>query len=143
MFKQVLLALCVLATVALADEMKANSCMCNIMIHDGPEGKNMLPNVFKNEMKIEKCDDANLEMCKKFCLDTEKEKTNGDLSAESKTKGKNYGTLLCEKIGVDMEKKTLSMTAKAMCTDKTMKESDIGIQYKNVLSCKDKIFVKE
>lgn len=88
-----------------------------------------------------------LEECKKFCINTEKEKTNGDLTKESKSvKGKNYGQLLCESVNggkpLNLEKKTLTMEAQIRCVDNSTKKIDTTVVLKDQLTCKDGKFVK-
>ena len=55
--------------VAQADEVK-NCCMCHVRMEGEPTGKDLIMDVFKNDLKIEACNDVSLENCKKFCLDT-------------------------------------------------------------------------
>lgn len=123
--------------------------MCNVIIKDAPAGlNNTIPNAFKNEVPaiISSCDDKGLNECKTFCINTEKEKTNGDLSKESKSvKGKNYGQLLCESLNsgkVNLEKKSLTMEANIKCVDNTIKKIDTAVVLKDQLTCKDGKFVK-
>ena len=124
-------------------------CLCNILIKDLPAGQNnTIPDAFKNEQAILTCDDKGLEECRKFCINTEKEKTNGDLTKESKSvKGKNYGQLLCEAMNnqkaLNVDKKTLALEAQLRCIDGTTnKKIDTGVTLKDQLTCKDQKFVK-
>ena len=123
-------------------------CLCNILIKDLPAGQNnTIPDAFKNEQVIATCDEKGLEECKKFCVNTEKEKTNGDLTKESKSvKGKNYGQLLCETMNngkpLNIDKKTLTLEAQIRCVDNTAKKVDTGVVLKDQLTCKEQKFVK-
>jgi len=137
-----LIALAVSAYAADEPTKLMNRCMCNVMVIDGPAGKDMVENAFKNDLEIKMCDDKHMQMCKDFCEKTEKEKTNGDLSVESKISKKIYGDMLCERLGTDMMKKSLKMMAKVACTDQTMKEMDTGVQYNDVLTCKGGKYIK-
>ena len=123
-------------------------CLCNILIKDLAAGQNnSIPDAFKNAQVIASCDDKGLDECKKFCINTEKEKTNGDLSKESKSvKGKNYGQLLCETMNngkpLNLEKKSLALAAQIRCADNTTKNIDTAVVLKDQLTCKDGKFVK-
>jgi len=135
-----LLAICLIASVAHAadEKLRMNACMCHIKV-DGIDNM-MMMDAFRNDMKIDMCNDEMMEKCKKFCIDTEKEKTDGDLTKVSKISNKPYGDILCEKMAMDMDMKTLKMDAQITCPDKTM-NMDTNIVYKNKLTCKDKKFV--
>lgn len=52
------------------DKIGHNMCKCHIQVADQPEDKKLILDVFKNDVHIDACNDAGLEHCKKFCLDT-------------------------------------------------------------------------
>jgi hypothetical protein len=47
-----------------------NTCMCHIRVTDQPEGKDLIRDVFKNDVHVNECDDAGMDHCKTFCLNT-------------------------------------------------------------------------
>ena len=133
-----LLAFCV---VAYAQDKKDNTCQCHIRMHGEPAGKDMIPDVFKNDMKLAACNEEGQNQCKKFCIDTEKEKTHGDLNVVSAISKVPYGDILCGKIQRDVDQKTLKMVSEVKCGAES-KMMDAGNEFPQKLTCKAGKFVK-
>ena len=132
-----LLALC----VAVNAQETRDGCMCHIKVSDEPAGKEFIRDVFVNNIKVTACNEEHQKNCKEFCSKTENEKTNKKLSTVSKISNKPYGDILCEKLGRDVEKKSLKLISEIKCGAE-VKHMETGVEMEDKLTCKAGKFVK-